>query len=140
MRWLDDYMAIPFRDRGRDRQGCDCWGLARLILAERASIDVPPFDAIATDDTPAVAHTIAAERGKFLEVERGAELPFDIVTMRAVCEVDGMAWGGEFHMGMVTMPGHLVHTERATGVQHVPFSHPTVRDRIRRIFRHPALA
>jgi len=33
--WASTYVGIPYRFAGRDRAGCDCWGLVRLVLAER---------------------------------------------------------------------------------------------------------
>jgi hypothetical protein len=39
--WAGQYVGIPFADLGRDRHGCDCWGLVRLILAEQAGLTLP---------------------------------------------------------------------------------------------------
>jgi len=39
-----DYVGIPFLERGRTRDGCDCWGLVRLVLHDEFGVDVPLFD------------------------------------------------------------------------------------------------
>lgn len=42
--WAEGYVGIPFVERGRDRAGLDCWGLAMLVLAERfGKKSVPDF-------------------------------------------------------------------------------------------------
>ncbi len=41
--WAAGYIGIPFRERGRDRAGCDCWGLVRLVLGERFGVAVPSY-------------------------------------------------------------------------------------------------
>jgi probable lipoprotein NlpC len=124
--WLDDYMRIPFRDRGRDAQtGCDCYGLARLILWQQAGIEMPAFDVV--DDR---AGTIERESRMLIPIEPGQELRFDFVVLRGM--------GSDSHLGLVTRPGWLVHTEQRTGPVHVPFS--SVKCRLRRIYRHRELA
>ena len=41
--WAGAYVGIPYVDHGRDRAGCDCWGLVRLIIAERTRFVLPSF-------------------------------------------------------------------------------------------------
>ena len=41
---LDDWVGIPYREGGRDRSGCDCWGIVRLYLMETHGLELPSFD------------------------------------------------------------------------------------------------
>ena len=40
---LSDFVGIPHADLGRDRAGCDCYGLLRLVYAEDLGIALPSF-------------------------------------------------------------------------------------------------
>jgi len=37
-------VGIPWLDKGRDREGCDCWGLARLVYREMLGVELPSYD------------------------------------------------------------------------------------------------
>lgn len=139
--WADGYMRSPFRRRGRDREGCDCFGLCRLVLAEQAGIILPLNDLIDPQDGRAVSGAVDQEAQSWIDVPRGQERTFDVVVLRAAFKGDdGRSYGGDVHMGIVTRLGYLLHTEERNGPMHVPFSHYSVRNRIRRIYRHKALA
>lgn len=42
--WANSFVGIPYKVGGRDRNGCDCWGLVHLVLDEHYKINVPKFD------------------------------------------------------------------------------------------------
>lgn len=36
--WVGGYVGIPFVSKGRTRDGCDCWGLFRMVAQEQFGI------------------------------------------------------------------------------------------------------
>jgi cell wall-associated NlpC family hydrolase len=103
---LDRFVGIPFADKGRTFDGCDCWGLVRLVLAELRGIALPSYSEqyVAAEDRRALSELIAGELGPWREVPDGSEQPFDAVLMRE----------GRFarHIGLVIAPGRLLHVEQ----------------------------
>jgi len=41
MEWANDYVGIPFKWGGYDRQGTYCYGLVWMVLREQFGIDLP---------------------------------------------------------------------------------------------------
>lgn len=102
---LSAYVGIPFADRGRTRQGCDCWGLLRLVLAELRGVELPSFaeDYVTAADRAAIASLIGGHLDAWQEVPAGQEQAFDGILMRGM--------GGVGHVGLVVRPGLLLHVE-----------------------------
>jgi hypothetical protein len=141
--WAGVYVGIPFRDHGRDREGCDCWGLVRLVIAERTGVALPCY---ATDydtetDAVGVGHCVTAARvsGVWDAVE-GAPQPFDLAEMFSVLRArNGFAYP-PLHVGVVIAPGWLLHTEVVTGALLVRLDERGLGKRIAGYWRHREVA
>lgn len=42
MSWSNKYLGIPFKRGGADFNGCDCWGLLRLVFERELNVVLPP--------------------------------------------------------------------------------------------------
>lgn len=106
--WCNDYITIPFLEHGRDRNGCDCWGLARLIYDEQLGIKLPTLiDYKNTKDSEAIAKLYEEEHKQWEEVPLGQEREFDIVVFKIL--------GLPTHIGIVINKGAMLHCEYGVG-------------------------
>lgn len=107
--WVADYVGLPFRARGRDRLGCDCWGLATLVYRERLGVALEPHALLSTADAAGALAAIAAEQrsGHWVEVDATAADAYDL----AICAAAVDRRIADLHLGVVAGPGWLLHTE-----------------------------
>lgn len=116
MSWANTYVGLPWRERGRDRSGVDCWGLVRLVLAERRGIVLPSFaDNYAEHDGPAIAALIDSNRCLGIPVPAGDEQTFDLVHCRMPCSMGGKIHVLPWHVGLVVEPGAMLHITSGLG-------------------------
>jgi cell wall-associated NlpC family hydrolase len=103
---FDQYVGIPYVDRGRSLVGCDCYGLLHLVFRELRGLELPSFaeDYVTAADSAAIADLINGELEPWHQVEAGLERTFDGVLMR-----DGREGR---HIGIVAAPGLMLHVER----------------------------
>lgn len=114
--WAREYIGIPFLDKGRTRDGCDCWGLNRLIWAEHFSVRVPSFSETYSEanDGIAVEEAIAEYGLKdpiWVKIDAGKERLGDGVHMVGYCKVNDHWERAGMHVGVVLAPGTLIHIE-----------------------------
>ena len=141
--WAGAYVGIPFVDLGRDRDGCDCWGLVRMILAERAGLLLPCW--ATAYESEANRHRVlrhAAEQktaGTWRRIEPPCERAFDVVEMSQPVHI-GNGWGFlPIHAGLVVTPGWLIHVEHATAALLVDYRRLPMRNRVVAFWRHREL-
>lgn len=130
--WAIPYVGIPFMDGGRDRAGCDCWGLVRLVYAEVLGIDLPSYGEIAARDVVAATRQIrdASAAAPWVPVAGPAQ-PMDVLVMA----------GRPLHVGVMVDARRVLHVEAATAAVIVEVERCAhVRARRLALYRHEALA
>lgn len=102
--WSAAFVGMPYADLGRTRDGADCWGLVRLVYAEKLGIELPAFDGryATTEARGEIARLISeqAAAGDWERVE-GRHRPFDLLVFR-VGRYDS-------HVGLNVRPGLMLH-------------------------------
>jgi cell wall-associated NlpC family hydrolase len=140
------FQFIPYRDGGRDYNGIDCWGLIYLVYRDILHIELPTYGGIGASELIAVYRQIKADKvGKdWQEIPVGEEKQFDVVVLAGTRPNEvGRLGLAEVHVGLVTQPGQIIHTEETTGCVCMNFrdgprgrANPLVSKRVRTIHRH----
>lgn len=127
------FVGIPFLDKGRDRDGCDCWGLVRLVYAEHG-VDLPSYAEISARELLAVSRAMV--RGSAGEPWALATQPYrtlDVVVMKQLSETSR----APMHVGVMLDARRMLHTTEAVGSSHiVRLQQPSLPFRILSVHRH----
>jgi cell wall-associated NlpC family hydrolase len=113
--WWNKYIGLPFLEKGRDEEGVDCWGLARLIYKNERNILLPSYEECyeKTSDREILSKVINEERhSKWSEPATGME--FDIIILKML--------GLPMHIGIVTKQNHMIHCSKDIGTVHENFA------------------
>lgn len=117
MTWWHKYEKIPFKDKGRDETGCDCYGLLRLIYKKERGIDLPSLlEAYNTVDDKPTLERIIAEDQKKNWIAPPWPGPFDVAVIKMAAL--------PIHIGIVTKPGYILHCKKDVNTVHVPYTGP----------------
>lgn len=109
--WWNDYIHVPFAEKGRTMEGADCWGLACLIYQRELNIELPSYLECyeSTEEKELLTKLIATERAsKWTNPEKPK--PFDIAIVKYA--------GLPFHVGIVTKTGYMIHCARGVNTSH----------------------
>jgi hypothetical protein len=127
--WVKKYIGIPFASNGRTLEGCDCYGLVRLVLRNEYGVDLPEL----SDDY-----------SDALNVEETARLFAENLPVLTVKKIDGpeekavvviTEHGFAAHIGIVADGGCILHTGVKTGSVCQRATHPGLRGRIEGYYR-----
>lgn len=99
---LDKYIGIPFRPHGRTFDGCDCWGLVRLVYQHEKDIILPDYsnqyEKCQGDKN--VPFLISRESESWEEIENPK--PLDLILI--------LSGGRPEHIAMVASKKKMLHT------------------------------
>jgi cell wall-associated NlpC family hydrolase len=123
-----DYIGIPFAEHGRDRNGVDCYGLVRMVMAEIYGVATKDFlDYKGTRPTDCADLFRAAQTGtewvKVPTPDRGDIVLFRILGLPAHC---GIYIGGS----------DFLHASHEVGVCVERLSVPHWAKRVVGFYRH----
>lgn len=128
--WVGHYIGLPFLDRGRDRNGLDCWGLVRLVMAEQFGIalDSHATEYDSTEQPDQMAPVVDKEKKRWVKIAAGHEALESVVVMRML--------GQPIHVGLVIGDGRMLHILKGRNATHESYLSPVWKDRITGFYRH----
>ena len=137
MTWSNAYLGLPWARSGSSREGCTCWGLVRLVYAERCGIDLPDYAGMLADiaNAEAVGAIFDSEKRIFpwRPVDLGSIRPFDLLVFRRA--------GQDRHVGIATgVPSHMLHITSSEDSRLADFGKPPWASRLSGAYRHHAIA
>lgn len=126
--WSDDFVGIPYADRGRTRAGADCWGLVRLVHEEVFGNRLPSFvDQYETaSDRERLDDLIARHREGWARAD--LEQPGDVALFRIL--------GHPSHVGVITHPGYMLHVREGQAAVVERITAPQWAGRLEGIYRY----
>ena len=98
--WSNNYIGIPFKYKGRDETGLDCWGLVRLIYKNEYNISLPSFgDDYSDNDIERISELIAQYKEGWESIDTPSE--GTVVLFKVL--------GSESHVGIAISDTHFIH-------------------------------
>jgi cell wall-associated NlpC family hydrolase len=131
--WVEAYIGVPFKDRGRDLKGLDCYGLLYHVYRYVYGVEVPSYEARyeTAADRVAVAKLFFQEAtsSRWRRLTLAQAEPPDALTMTVL---------GVSHVGLLVAPERFLHVlpGRETCVERL---RPHWQARIEGVYRHEAL-
>lgn len=107
MHWSAKFVGLPWAEKGRAREGVDCWGLCHLVYAEALGVTLPSY----VDQ-----YACVAERAEIAALMSSDSLrwPWAEVPLEDAREFDIALFsraGLQSHVGIVIAAGRMLHID-----------------------------
>ncbi len=136
--WVADYIGIQFKAQGRNKDlGVDCYGLARIVLQNQFSIDLPDYlfdyDPDDVKNKKALGRLIGTKSldPDWMKVIKGQEQPGDLILLAIA--------GYPCHVGTNVCHGKMLHIEQDIYSMVEPYYGKKWERRIYCILRHRSM-
>lgn len=124
---LEKYIGLKYKEKGRDFDGVDCWGLVRLFYKNEFKIDLPSFSSEYTQtDVQRIEELIAQYKEGWESTEQPEE--GSIVLFRVL--------GSESHVGIVVNKEQFLHVRENQDSAIENFDSPFWKKRIVGYFKY----
>lgn len=120
---IEKYIKIPFMSHGRDFNGCDCYGLVRLVIQEETGKILPDFwDYSSANEIEIVSNLININRPNIPNIKKEKPDEMDIVLYKFKGYVS--------HMAVYVGNGRILHIISNTNANCVPVEHGILKGRV----------
>lgn len=120
---VNKYIKIPFKSHGRDFNGCDCYGLVRLVLKEEFSKTLPDFWEYNAPDDFQVLQGLFDENTPLLSAKKVEEpKEGDVVLYKFR--------GYTSHIAVYVGQGRILHILKGIDSCCVPVEHGILKGRV----------
>lgn len=117
------YIGIPFKEHGRSLEGCDCYGLVRLVLQNEFQKSIPDFwDYNTTIDHAKIASLIEENRPIIASIEKETPEEGDVLIYRFN--------GVPTHIGIYVGSGLVLHVMKGSNTCCVPYNKGILKGRL----------
>jgi cell wall-associated NlpC family hydrolase len=135
--WESKYVGLPYLEEGREADGCDCYGLVRLVQLQERGIEMPELAELAY--RKGVSPAERANLGEKIKAYDAAAigwqpvpggwpiLPFDVLWLKH---------GGPIHFGVAVDASTMLHVEDGCDACLERLDTIRWKNRILGVFRH----
>lgn len=130
MNFANQYVGLQFKNRGRTKEGVDCWGLVRLVYDEQFSIQLPSYEDEyeSSYNVKETGDAITEHSKEWSPIEKGTEREGDVIVIRLA--------GFPTHVGIIVEKGKMLHIIEGTDATIESYERRLWQKRIVGFFRH----